>query len=180
MRQSESTALPDPGRWSSLAVPDLIYPEQYAGLLRPFSRSPETELLVAVIADAVAVYVRHFRDPHPKRRVEFEEVQRWFASEDTSEPFGFLNVCSALDLEPTAVQVALTLIRDAQIHAGSAGSWRAVRRGGGRRHSVGPSPAGAAVGSRPPQRAQLRGDGARRSANGSSSQAPHVGGEATR
>jgi len=177
MRHSESNAPLDPDWWSSPAVPDVILPEQFAGLSRSFARSPETDLLVAVIADAVAVYAKHFVQPHAEGLPEFEEAQSWFASPNTSGPFCFLNVCSALDLEPEAVRSALSTIRAADHHAASTGRWRAVRRGGGRRHSVGPPTAASAVGASP-ERTQLHGDDARRCVGASSARARRRNGPA--
>jgi hypothetical protein len=104
MGHPESNVKVDPDWWSKSAMPNILIPEQYAGMLRPFTRSPETELLVAVIADAVAVYARHFLEPNAKQQLEFEEARSWFSSSSADGPFCFLNVCSALDLEPEAVR----------------------------------------------------------------------------
>lgn len=134
-----SVADTDPGYLS--VAPCLITAEQHAALLRPFDRSPEIGLLVAVMADAVSVLLAHLRRPDAKRLREFKEAEEWFASDDISGPFSFLNICSVLDFEPAAVLRALSAVRDGGIWAPSRGSRKIVRRGGGRRHCVGPGPA---------------------------------------
>jgi len=141
LRGAGNGARVDPDPWYLTVAPSIITGEQYDALLRCFARSPETELMVAVMADALSVCIRHVGRPSAKGRREFEEARRWFASDNASGPFTFLNICTALDLEPEAVRQALATTEDSERHAGSTGRRSTIRRGGGRRHSVRPSTA---------------------------------------
>jgi len=117
-------------------TPLSITPEQYADLLHSFARSPETGLMVAVIADALWVSVRHIRRPVAKRQREVDEAKRWFASESAAGIFTFVNVCTALDLEPKAVRSALAAIETAERDAASVARCHTFRRSCGRHQSV--------------------------------------------
>jgi hypothetical protein len=68
---------------------------------------PERRLMLAVLEDAV---VRYRRDPHGR---DGHESALWFASEDTSWPYSFTNVCDVLGLDRRAVRDALDIAEHA-------------------------------------------------------------------
>jgi len=67
-------------------------------------RSPEQRLMAAVLEDAMRELARPSEiwiGPAGRRRAE---VQAWVESDDVAWPFSFLNVCDALDLNPSGVR----------------------------------------------------------------------------
>ncbi len=84
---------------------DPLLPEQLADRRR-MPLLPEQRLMAAVLEDALNT---RRRGPHAtgrSPRLLYAEVRRWFASNDVSWPFSFVNVCHALGLEPSAVRAA--------------------------------------------------------------------------
>ena len=65
--------------------------------------TPEQRLVVAVLQDAVADFQRHALDLGPR----FAEIRDWLFSDDASWPFAFVNLCSALDLDPGHIRCGL-------------------------------------------------------------------------
>jgi len=61
---------------------------------------PERELMLAVLADAVECYWKYSaaRDGIGTRL--FQDAREWLIDEDERRPFSFINVCSALQLDP--------------------------------------------------------------------------------
>ncbi len=83
-------------------------PEQ----LLPFSGlaahlQPEKRLMLAVLEDAVTSYFRHAFATRHAGMAEFREAQAWITSDDTTWPFSFLNICTALDIEADYVRRGL-------------------------------------------------------------------------
>lgn len=65
--------------------------------------TPEQRLAVAVLQDAVADFQRHAFALGPR----FAEIRDWLFSDDASWPFTFVNLCSALDLDPSHIRCGL-------------------------------------------------------------------------
>ena len=80
-------------------LPDQITPRR--------ALDPERRLMLAVLREAVASYVAGGRGGRDSAR----EVEAWFASDDTTWPYSFGNLCDALGLDRTAVRRALFLQR---------------------------------------------------------------------
>ena len=61
---------------------------------------PERELMLAVLADAVECYWKYSgaRDGIGTRL--FQDAREWLLEDDELRPFSFVNVCSALQLDP--------------------------------------------------------------------------------
>jgi hypothetical protein len=85
---------------------DPILPEQLLDRCRPPLR-PEQRLMAAVLEDAINLRRRGPRAAGRGASRRYAEVRRWFASGDTRWPFSFVNVCQALNLEPSAVRIAV-------------------------------------------------------------------------
>ena len=83
----------------------LILPEQMTPR-RPLD--PERRLMLAVLQEAVAGYLAGGQRSARERVLEIEQ---WFASEDTTWPYSFGNLCDALGLDRSAVRRALFLQR---------------------------------------------------------------------
>jgi hypothetical protein len=64
--------------------------------------------MIAILEDAVHVYLGRWSERSDRKRPAIAAAEQWFASDDLAAPFSFLNVCHMLDLEPSAVRTALT------------------------------------------------------------------------
>lgn len=80
-------------------VPSTVLPEQMTP--RRVPRTPERQLMVAVLEDALHLYCKFARWPQHRR---FRETARWFASTDRSWLFSFERICEVLDLDPRCVR----------------------------------------------------------------------------
>ena len=74
---------------------EVITPEQF---FTPAARSrmtwtPERRLLLAVLEDAVAMYLRYRKDPSTRGKRLFRETQDWFASTDRTSLCAFETIC---------------------------------------------------------------------------------------
>ena len=73
---------------------------------------PERRLMLAVLEDVVWTLLRA-----PGARAEnaglVAEAEAWLASDDATEPFAFVNVCLALDLEAESIRAAIARRRRA-------------------------------------------------------------------
>jgi hypothetical protein len=96
---------------------ETILPTQFADRHRA-PLSPEQRLMAAVLEDAINIRRRGPRAAGRRARPLYAEVRRWFASDDTTWPFSFVNVCHGLGLEPTAVRSG------AHVLDGDEGEWR--------------------------------------------------------
>jgi hypothetical protein len=61
---------------------------------------PERELMLAVLADAVECYWKYGRARDGIGMRLFRDAQEWLFSDDEERAFSFVNICSALQLEP--------------------------------------------------------------------------------
>lgn len=78
-----------------------LLPPQLLG--RPY-RSPEQQLMAAVLEDAMRELARPVQVWVGSAGRQRAEVQSWFESDDVAWPFSFLNVCEALDLDPVRLR----------------------------------------------------------------------------
>jgi hypothetical protein len=98
-----------------LFEPDLITPEQHRDRVMPeCTDQPEVRLMLAVMEDAVATYQRYAVDPGRRNQRLFEEAQSWIESTDTSWPYSFENICTALRMEPEILRRGLETWREKQ------------------------------------------------------------------
>jgi hypothetical protein len=91
---------------------NLLLPSQ---LFPVATRYPEGErrLRLAVLEDAIAIFLRHRPGGDARSARLFAETEAWIASEDAESPFSFLAVCDVLGLEPTGLRRALARCREA-------------------------------------------------------------------
>ena len=69
-------------------------------------------LMVAILEDAIDVYLKHRGAVLRDKRTLYLRARRWFASEDRSFVFSFLRVSEALGLDPQLIRKALREARD--------------------------------------------------------------------
>ena len=120
-----------------LFEPDLITPDQHRDRICPEATDrPEIRLMLAVMEDAVATVQRYAMEPTRRNQKLFEDAQEWIESTDTSWPYSFENVCTALRFEPETLRRGLRAWRDERV-SGKAQSYRfPFRRVNGKRHSI--------------------------------------------
>jgi hypothetical protein len=122
--------------------PETVLPSQFFDRVQiDASLQPEKRLMLAVLEDAVGVFQKYVNVSIKNRRGHrmFVEAEEWFASNDTSWPYAFVNVCQALGLEPGYVRGGLWRWREGQrsvkVDSGNVVRFP-FRRVNGTRHSI--------------------------------------------
>jgi hypothetical protein len=72
---------------------------------------PSRRLLLATLADAVVTFRRTAPLASREDAHDFAQAVRWFASDETSDPLGFIPICRALGLDPAALREGLKDVR---------------------------------------------------------------------
>ncbi len=88
--------------------PDVLLPEQHArrtGVRR--SQRGEHRLMMAILEDAVDVYLKHAGAKPGIKRALFDEAERWIEDSDTTWIFAFESICHVFDLDPAAIRDGL-------------------------------------------------------------------------
>ncbi len=88
---------------------EAVLPAQYFRAPGVSSLQPEKRLMLAVLEDAVVAYLRG--------PAFAPDTTEWFASDDTSWPYSFANLCDSLNLDREAVRSALQRRRDRRLVA---------------------------------------------------------------
>jgi hypothetical protein len=70
-------------------------------------QQPERRLMLAVLEEAVLTFQRDATASTAAARRRFEEVQGWFASDETASPFSFGSICLALGIEVAYLRAGL-------------------------------------------------------------------------
>jgi hypothetical protein len=96
-------------------VPSTVLPEQL--IQRCVPRTPERQLMIAVLQDAFHIYCKFASWPQHRR---FRETARWFASTDRIWLFSFERICDVLDLNPRCVRRCLQARRSLPKNASGA------------------------------------------------------------
>lgn len=115
------TSLEDRGQPSSTVVPTsprtaaasltlhsvAVLPEQFFNLPDGCSTG-EAALMRAVLEDAFNCFIKPFVEDGQRAQRLAEEAEAWFFSQDECWPFSFINICTALGLDPEYVRKGLT------------------------------------------------------------------------
>lgn len=92
------------GESSSLA-PAAVLPEQLSNSPRAALLScGEAALMRAVLHDAISCYEKQFVTRGKQVQQLAREAEAWLFSDDECWPFSFVNICSALGLDPAYVR----------------------------------------------------------------------------
>ena len=99
----------------NLVLPAQLFPEFASeGCL-----SGEKRLMLAVLKDAIDIFLKHAESSEPRTQRLFLETVEWIRSDDALAPFSFLNVCEALGLSPSCLRrglLRLEAIRRRALH----------------------------------------------------------------
>lgn len=87
--------------------PDTLLAAHYFEGLPRKTLEPEKRLMLAILEDAVACFLRYVTARDSRRKAIFQEVEKWVRKEDYDWLFSFENVCEALDLNPNYVRRGL-------------------------------------------------------------------------
>lgn len=86
-------------------VPDQMLPVQFRGLCsQGESVSPERELMVAVIQEAVADVQRYRSARSREQQKLYRDAREWLISDDTTWPFSFASLCATIGLSPEGIR----------------------------------------------------------------------------
>src|SRR4029450_10125016 len=83
-------------------VPDTILLAQF--FPRAAALAPERRLMMAVLARSLLDLPSNARTARRRARRRLAAGEAWFASDDDVWPFSFVNLCHALDLDPSSVR----------------------------------------------------------------------------
>jgi len=95
--------------------PDVLLPSQF--FARPGARAsmlPEGQLMRAVLEDASATFQKNAVTKDLRGLRLFAEAAAWFASEDVSWLFSFVNIRYVLDIDADSLRCGLRRWRDRQ------------------------------------------------------------------
>jgi len=88
--------------------PETILPIQLLDTNRlGATMQPEKRLMLAVLEDAIATFQRSLGASTRAGARERDEVRAWLASDDTSWPYAFVNICHVLGFEPSYLRAGL-------------------------------------------------------------------------
>jgi hypothetical protein len=89
--------------------PAAVRPTQLGGV--PFPRGatlqPEKRLMLAVLEDAVTIYLRECTREGADPSRDLVEARAWLQADGDAWPFSFVAICRALELEPSAIRRGL-------------------------------------------------------------------------
>jgi hypothetical protein len=117
-----SVHLPEAGFMNAFAYTSLeslndslILPSQFNDLVRRRSVAPEGEyrLLIAVLEDAIRIYIANMNSSTHSRRIAFEEVRMWFKPVQTQAQalFAFETICDLLGINSGLLLERLESVR---------------------------------------------------------------------
>ena len=94
---------------------DILAAEDFARVYRSRPLSPERELMVAVLEEALADYQRCFSARDKKARKRFAEAERWIEDTDSEWIFSFINCCDVLGIDPDYLRQGLVRWKRAKL-----------------------------------------------------------------
>ena len=86
---------------------DILAAEDFARIYRSRPLSPERELMVAVLEEALADYQRCCSARDKKARKQCVSAKAWILESDSEWIFSFINCCEVLGVEPDYLRQGL-------------------------------------------------------------------------
>jgi hypothetical protein len=100
----------------ALFQPDILIQSQYqATYQRRFQLEPEKVLMLALLEDAIVCFQDNFGTTCKRKRVLFEDAERWILDDDTSYIFSFENICDALGFDANYLREGLMRWKKASV-----------------------------------------------------------------
>lgn len=100
----------DPEAVTSLAgAEEILVPDQFftAAAHSQVSWTPERRLLLAVLEDAVVMFIRYCNDHTTRGKRLFRETREWFASTDRTSLCAFETICDHLNRDAEYIRLGL-------------------------------------------------------------------------
>ena len=79
---------------------DILVAEDFDRIYRSGPISPERDLMVAILDEALNDYQRCFRAREKKGRKRFADARAWILKTDSQWIFSFINCCEVLGIDP--------------------------------------------------------------------------------
>jgi hypothetical protein len=93
---------------SSIFQPDILAEDEYAKTLqRKQHFTPEEQLMLAVLEDAVFCFQKYLSAQDRKGRALFQEAEEWILDENDEWFFSFNNICEVLRVDPNYLRQGL-------------------------------------------------------------------------
>jgi hypothetical protein len=106
MTSDRATHLKDRSRL--LFQPDTLAPAEYfATFCKKVRREPETDLMSAVLQDAIDCFQTHVLAQNTRGKRLFVEAESWLLDKDCDWIFSFENICEALGIDPNFLRKEL-------------------------------------------------------------------------
>jgi hypothetical protein len=93
---------------------DILAAEDFARMHRSRPLSPERELMVAVLEEALIDYRRYLSARDEKGMKRFAEAEAWILETNSDWIFSFINCCEVLGIDPEYVRQGLLLWKRAK------------------------------------------------------------------
>jgi hypothetical protein len=90
---------------------DILAAQDFDRIYRSRPRSPERDLMLAILEEALNDYQRCFRARDHKGRKRFADARAWIMNTDSEWIFSFINCCEVLGIEPDYLRQGLRLWR---------------------------------------------------------------------
>ena len=86
---------------------DILAAQDFDRIYRSRPRSPERDLMLAILEEALNDYQRCFSAPDKKGRNCFTDARAWILNTDSEWIFSFINCCEVLGIEPDYLRQGL-------------------------------------------------------------------------
>jgi hypothetical protein len=90
---------------------DILAGQDFDRIYRSPPRSPERDLMLAILEEALNDYQRCWKARDKKSRKRFTDARAWILSTDSEWIFSFINCCEVLGIEPDYLRQGLRLWR---------------------------------------------------------------------
>jgi len=111
MGTAAAVKLNDVGRAAAIvpfASVAVLPAQMFGGFRVGAALQPEKRLMLAVLEDAVEIYLREADRPLGRASPDFAAAAEWLRSPDDRWPFSFVSICRVLGFEPSAIRRGLT------------------------------------------------------------------------
>jgi hypothetical protein len=93
---------------------DILAAQDFDRIYRTRPRSPERDLMLAILEEAVNDYQRSWKARDRRARKRFADARAWIMNTDSEWIFSFINCCEVLGIQPDYLRQGLRLWRQAK------------------------------------------------------------------
>jgi hypothetical protein len=99
-------------RENSTFEPDIVTGEQFFARAKVASAVGPKALMAAVLEDALETYRDYASSPNLTKRRLSVEAKAWIDDRESTDLFGFENVCRTLDIDPDWIRLRLRRLEE--------------------------------------------------------------------